>query len=248
MIAALTIMAASFASLARSQETERPSVGGVSSPQGAMIFYYASGRDGACGPNCSEWIATEGVVEWDTFKRLLAFMARFGDRKVPVVLNDWGAGNLNVATTLGKIIRDHGLDATVGTTIVTECVGATEAACFALKRSGKPLDARINSSSVWCDIVCLLILAGGVHRTLPPDAKIIIDPTHITNRLAPNVSRERQEGLQTQYGGQFRLYLKQMGVSPEIVDSIDRNSQSGRSTPLLRDDWLRLGIVAGPTP
>ena len=139
LIAALTIIAASFASLARSQETERPPVGGVTSPQGAMIFYHASARDGACGPNCSEWIAAEGVVEWDTFKRLLAFMARFGDRKVPVVLNDWG-GNLNVATTLGKIIRDHGLDVTAGTTIVAECAGATEAACFALKRSGKPLD------------------------------------------------------------------------------------------------------------
>jgi hypothetical protein len=212
-IAALAIVVALFASSARSQETGQPPVGGVSSPQGAMIFYHASGRDGACGPNCSEWMAAEGVVEWDTFKRLFAFMERFGDRKVPVVLNVWG-GNLNVATTLGKIIRDHGLDVTAGATIVAECAAATEAACFALKRSGKPLGAAINSSSVWCDVVCLLILAGGVHRTLPPNAKIIVDPTHITNRLAPNVSRERQEGLQAQYGEQFRLYLKQMGYTP----------------------------------
>jgi len=37
-----------------------------------------------------------------------------------------------------------------------------------------------------------------------------------------------------------------MGAHPEVVDLIDRNSQSGRSTQLLRDDWLRLGIVTDP--
>ena len=191
LVSALMIMATSLAPAARSEEAAPPPVGGVSSLPGAMIFYPAHGRDGTCGPNCSEWIAAEGVVEWDTFKRLLAFMARFGERKVPVVLNVWGEGNLNVATTLGKIIRERGLDVTAGTTVVAECAGAAAAACFALKRGGKPLDATIDTASVRCDIVCLLILAGGVHRTLPASAKVIIEPTHISDRLAPKVSEER---------------------------------------------------------
>jgi hypothetical protein len=126
----------------------------------------------------------------------VAFMERFGERKVPVVLNVWGAGSLNVATTLGKIIRDHGLDVTVGKTLVAECAGAAESACFALKRGGKPLDATIDSSFVWCDVACLLVLAGGVHRTLPASATVFIDPTRVRNRLAPNVSQEQQKGLQ----------------------------------------------------
>jgi hypothetical protein len=229
-------------------DAARPPVGGVVSPEGAMIFYLAHGPEGACGPNCSEWIAAEGVVEWDTFKRLFAFMDPLGQRKVPVVLNVLGRGDLNVATTLGKIIRDHGLDVSVGKTVVAGCANATEATCFALKRSGNPLDASVDVSFVKCDIVCVLILAGGVHRTLPTDAMVIIGPTRIYDRLAPHVSEERQEGLQARYSDQYRLYLTQIGVHPEVVDIINRSSQTGRSTQLLSKDWLQFGIVTGPTP
>src|SRR5579863_5912431 len=109
LIRALVVIATSLATLARSEEMARPPVGGVTSLPGAMIFYLAHGPEGACGPNCSQWIAAEGVVEWDTHKRLLAFLDRFGKGKAPVILNVWGEGNLNVATALGKIIRDRGL-------------------------------------------------------------------------------------------------------------------------------------------
>jgi hypothetical protein len=237
------VAATFFAGTARSEDAARPPVGGVVSPPDAMIFYLAHGPDGACGPDCSAWIAAEGVVQWDSFKRLFAFLARYEGRKLPIVLNVWGESNLNVATSLGKIIRDHGIDVGIGATAVAECANATPTACLALKRSGKPLDARVENSSAVCDVVCILILAGGVHRTLPAGAKVVIGPTHIVNRLAPNVSEERREGLQTLFSNQFRLYLTQMGVRPEVADIIERNAESGRSTQLSRDDWLRLGIV-----
>jgi hypothetical protein len=245
LVSALIVIAALLAPPARSQDEARPPVGGVSSLPGAMIFYSAHGQDGACGPHCSDWIAAEGVVEWDTFKRLFAFLDRLGDSKLPVVLNVWGEGNLNVATSLGKIIREHGLDVSVGKTVAAGCANASEAACFALKRSGKPLDAKIDTSFVECDVVCVLVLAGGVHRTLPAGATVVIAPTHISNRLAPNVSQEHQQGLQTFFGEQFRIYLTQMGVRPAVVDVIGRSAQTGRATQVLREDWLRLGIVTG---
>jgi hypothetical protein len=244
----LLVMTIFLAPPARSQDAARPPAGGVISPADAMIFYLAHGQDGACGPNCSEWIAAEGVVEWDTFKRLFAFAARLGERKAPVILNVWGQSDLNVAMSLGKIIRDRGLDVSAGKTVVAGCADAAQAACIALKRSGKPLDARIDTSAVECDIVCVLIMAGGVHRTLPADAKVIIGPTHISNRLAPNVSEERQKGLQAFYGDQYRLYLKQMGVATDVVGIIEQNAASGRATQISRADWLRLGIVTAPAP
>ena len=92
VLAALIITASVLVSAARAEDAARPPTGGVTSPTGAMIFYLAHGRDGSCGPNCSEWIAAEGVVEWDTFKRLFAFLQHLGDRKAPVVLHVWGAG------------------------------------------------------------------------------------------------------------------------------------------------------------
>ena len=89
---AFAVLAALLAASARAEDAARPPAGGVTSPTGAMIFYLAHGRDGSCGPNCSEWIAAEGVVEWDTFKRLFAFLQHLGDRKAPVVLEVRGAG------------------------------------------------------------------------------------------------------------------------------------------------------------
>ena len=77
-VMAVVVTAISLAPPSRSEDAARPLVGGVISPADAMIFYLARGREGACGPNCSEWIAAEGVVEWDTFKRLFAFAARLG--------------------------------------------------------------------------------------------------------------------------------------------------------------------------
>jgi hypothetical protein len=244
----ILVMAILLAPAARAQDGLRPPVGGVISPADAMIFYLAHGGEGACGPNCSEWIAAEGVVEWDTFKRLFAFVARLGERKVPVILNEWGDSDLKVAMTLGKIIRDHGFDVSVGKTVVAGCADAIEAACFALKRSGKSLDAGVDISAVKCDFACVLILAGGVHRTLPADAKVIIGSAHVHDRLAPNVSEEHQKGITAFYGEQFRLYLTQMGVATDIAGILERNATSGHATQILRAGWLRFGIVTGPAP
>lgn len=150
--------------------------------------------------------------------------------------------------TLGKIIRERGLDVSAGTTVVAGCANATDAACVALKRSGQPLDARIDRTFVTCDVVCALMLAGGVHRALPANATVVIAGMHVIDRLAPNVSAERQQGLQARYSDQYRIYLKQMGVSTEIVDIIDRNSESGHGTQLSPADWQRLGLVTAAAP
>src|SRR6187455_126395 len=63
-----------------------PPVGGVSHPADAMIFYVVRGAADACGAGCSEWIAAEGVVQWDSYKRLLALLDRLAGRKLPVIL------------------------------------------------------------------------------------------------------------------------------------------------------------------
>ena len=57
--------------VAQPQTLQRPPIGGFGSPPDGMIFYVARGAAGACGPGCSEWIAAEGTVQWDTHKRLI---------------------------------------------------------------------------------------------------------------------------------------------------------------------------------
>lgn len=57
---------------------------------------------------------------------------------------------------MGRILRDHGLDATAGTTEVEACAGRPEADCFALKRQGGPLDAAVSVPDPACDLACVL--------------------------------------------------------------------------------------------
>ena len=188
-----TFVTVAAAGSAAAQTASRPPVGGFGSPPDAMIFYVARGAAGACGQGCSEWIAAEGTVQWDTHKRLIAILDRQAGRKLPVVIRAWGQSNLNVATSLGRILRDRGIDTTAGSTEVEACGRKSDTDCFALKRPGGPLDARMNLSDPRCDIACVLVLAGGVHRSLPTGTRMILTGMAIRNRLAPNVSDEQRE-------------------------------------------------------
>jgi hypothetical protein len=223
----LALMAFVAGGLVQAQ-TQRPPVGGFGSPADAMIFYVAHGAADACGQGCSEWIAAEGTVQWDTHKRLIAILDRQAGRKLPVVIHSWGESNLNVATSLGRILRGRGIDTTEGTTEVEACNGKNEAECFALKRPGGPLDAKMNLSDPRCDLACVLMLAGGVHRSLPPGTRMTLSSMFIRNRLALNVPDEHREGLTARFGEQFRMYLRDMGIETELLDIVDRNSDSRR--------------------
>jgi hypothetical protein len=164
------------------------------------------------------------------------------------VIHSWGESNLNVATSLGRILRDRGIDTTEGATDVEACDGKSDADCFALKRPGGPLDARMNLTEARCDLACVLMLVGGVHRSLPPGTRMILTGMAIRNRLAPNVSDEHREALTVRFGEQFRLYLREMGVATELLDIVDRNSEVRRPTELPPSEWTRLGIVTAAPP
>src|ERR1700744_15692 len=228
---------------AQAQTPQRPPVGGFGSPADAMIFYVAHGAPGACGQGCSDWIAAEGSVQWDTHKRLIAILDRQAGRKLPIVIQTRGAASFNVATSLRRILRGRGSDATVGQTRVDACKDKSDADCFAMKRPGGPLDAHLTTSKSLCDIACVLILAGGVHRTLPPGTRVILTGMQIRNRVAPNVSDEHRESLTTIYGEQFRVYLREMGVDTELLDIVDRNNTQARATEVPPADWTRFHLV-----
>lgn len=246
LLGALMGVAAACPALA--QTPQRAPVGGFGSPPDAMIFYAAHGAPGACGQGCSDWIAAEGAVQWDTHKRLIAILDRNAGHKLPLVIHAFGGSNLNVAVSLGRILRDRGIDTMAGTTEADACSGKTDTDCFALKRPGGPLEAKLNLTGQRCDLGCVLMLVGGVHRSLPKETRLLLGGMSIHNRLAPNVSDERREDLTTLFGEQFRTYLREMGVEPELLDIVDRNSEARRETEIAASDWKRLGIVTADGP
>jgi hypothetical protein len=248
ILAFAALIGLAAAASAQTPPGQRPPVGGFGSPADAMIFYVAHGAPGACGEGCSDWIAAEGTIQWDTHKRLIAILDRNAGHKYPVVIHAWGSSNLNVAVSLGRIMHDRGVDATAGTTTVDACNGKSETDCFALKRPGGPLDAKLNVTAQSCDLGCVLMLVGGIHRSLPPGTRVLLGGMAIHNRLAPNVSEERREGLTTLFGEQFRVYLREMGAQTELLDMVDRNSEARRETEVPTSDWKRLGIVTAGSP
>ncbi|MBR0875204.1 hypothetical protein JQ633_32930 [Bradyrhizobium tropiciagri] len=235
-------------SVARAQSQNRPPIGGFGSANGAMIFYVAHGAPGACGPGCSDWIAAEGAVQWDSYKRLLAILDRQAGRKLPVVINIKGQSNLNVATSMGRILRDRGIDAAIGATEVDACGDKSEADCFALKRPGGPLDAKEKATDLICDFACVLMLSGGVHRSLPPGSRVVLSGMTIQNRLAPNVSTEQRESLTSIFTEQFRRYLGEMGIDHEMLDVAVRNAGGGRYVEVPASEWERLKLTTQAQP
>ena len=65
----------------------------------------------------------------------------------------------------------------------------------------------------------------------------------IRNRLAPNVSDERREGLTARFDELFRIYLRDMGVETELLDIVDRQGESRRGVEMPASEWTRLYIV-----
>jgi hypothetical protein len=239
VVGGLMLLAAS----AVSAQAPRPAVGGIGSPADAMIFYVAHGAADSCGPGCSDWIAAEGTVQWDTHKRLYNILDRNAGRKLPLIIHVWGESNLNVATTLGRILRERGLDTSAGTTEVEVCRGKSEAECFALKRPGGPLEAKVKSPDAPCDLTCVMMLAGGVHRSLPAGTRVVLSGMVVRNRMAPNVSEEARKILPGFYGEQFRKYLRDMGIETELLDIVDRQGESRRGVEMPPAEWARLHIV-----
>ena len=184
----ITIFAVGFAR-AQAPTSDRPPVGGIGQLPDAMIFYVARGTVGACGPGCSEWIAAEGTVLWDTHKRLINILDRTAGRKLPVVIHTRGDSDVIVAMSLGRLLRSRGIDATMGPTEVEACRGKSEADCFALKRLGGPLDAKLKLPQDPCDFPCVLMLAGGVHRTLPAGARVMLTGFYVITGWRPTFPR-----------------------------------------------------------
>jgi hypothetical protein len=94
-----------------------------------------------------------------------------------------------------------------------------------------------------CDLACVLILAGGVHRSLPADTKVMLTGISIHNRLAPNVSKDERVGATARFDELFHIYLRDMGVDTELLDIVDRTSDVRRRIELPPSEWTRLHLI-----
>jgi hypothetical protein len=108
-----------------------------------------------CASDCIEWIAAQGPIGIGSARAFAKFIAKLGDRRMPVLINSPG-GSVNDAIEIGRLIRAKGLSVVVARTTLDACAD-----------NAKTCDDRRGQADGFgahCASACTLVLAGGVDR------------------------------------------------------------------------------------
>lgn len=165
------------------------------------------GPAAACGGKCKLWIAASGVITADTPRDFETF-AQNRDLAGGTVVLDSDGGSVHGAIALGRDIRRLGLDTTVGS--IVDLDGAQQ----------DPPRATF-SPRADCESMCGFVLLGGVHRTVPAAARVMVHQIWLGDRrddpTAANYTAEDLVLVQRDIG-RLAKYTIDMGGSIELLD------------------------------
>jgi hypothetical protein len=198
-----------------------------------VVFYVAKGEPDACGPGCSEWIAAEGRIDAGAAARFRALLGRLGGRKLPVYFNSPG-GLVGDALEIGRTMRQRGMTAGVGQTVPDACglTGTTEVACLAVKRSGREVQAALNTARAQCNSACVYVVIGAKERRIAAGARLGVHSSKLTlqvrtNRPLTEDERKRAQGLLGRMAGEklqsaydrLGRYITEMGIDIGLLEA-----------------------------
>src|ERR1700722_19665823 len=232
------------AAVAVAQKLPEPTRGNTAEPVAALTtpieFYLTHGDANACGPGCSEWIAAEGKIDTGAADRFRQLLRKLGDRRPPIFFHSPG-GKLTDSMELGRLFRDKKFAVSVGHTVPLGCGPDKQSAnsCEARKRAGQAVEAEI-SAIYACNSGCVVALAGGAVRLVPPWVKLGIHDIGLdpNSRLGPGVSLST---AMREFHARLRSYLRAMGMDDALFSA-------AVATPfvsiklLQRDEIVRFGI------
>ncbi|MGH6665063.1 MAG: hypothetical protein ACREB2_09200 [Pseudolabrys sp.] len=173
-----------------------------------MHFYLRQqGPAEACGSKCQLWISASGAITPDT-PRDFELFARGHDFSGATLVLDSDGGSVHGAIAFGRDIRRLGLDTTIGRVIDLSAV------------SDETPRAKL-SPSADCESMCGFVLLGGVHRTVPAEARVLVHQIWLGDRrddpTAANYSAEDLVLVQRDIG-RLAQYTIDMGGSIELLD------------------------------
>lgn len=218
----------------------RPSAPKPSDPP-PITFFVATGPADACGPGCDTWIAAEGRIDLYAARRLRKVLARLGPRKLPLYLHSSG-GLVLSAIELGRLVRSHGLTVSVARTLPSECPRDEEygKACETLKRSGKDLAAELDPSGAMCNSACVLVLAGGARRSVPPWVRLGVHAIWI-DRSKTTIRGPRLAAMTRSANERIVAFLRDMGIPKALFDASNAVPHE-TSRFLRRDELVEFGL------
>ena len=160
-----------------------------------------------CGAKCQLWISASGAITAETARDFELF-AQGRDLTGATVALDSDGGSVLGAIALGRDIRRFGLDTTVGR--IVDLAGADR---------GTPRGKF--SPRADCESMCGFVLLGGVHRAVPPQARVMVHQIWLGDRrddpTAANYSAEDLVLVQRDIGRLAR-YTIDMGGSIELLN------------------------------
>jgi len=214
-------------------------------------FYIAKSDSGICGDGCSEWIAAEGAFDTGAGARFIAFLRKLPKQKLPIYFNSPG-GNVDQALIIGRVMRDRGLTASVGRTILEGCDPLREKnddSCRALKTSGKVLSADLRAARSMCNSACVYALVGAAERQVPAGSRLGVHSGKVVlfrladgTAIAPGPGTEARERRSLErLNDKIDRYLKEMKIDPQLLRAANEISHD-RVRFLSRDEVARFGI------
>jgi hypothetical protein len=206
-----------------------------------IAFYVAAGTANACGPGCDAWIAAEGKIDLYAAQRLRKVLAKLGPRKLPLFLHSAG-GSVLGAIELGRLVRSHNITVSIARTTPADCLRDEpgDKACEMLKRSGQELASDFDTSGAMCNSACVLVLAGGAQRSVPPWVRLGVHAIGID--LGKTAVRGPLLAAATRSANAHIVeFLHDMGIPKALFDV--SNAVPHESTRFLqRDDMVRFGL------
>ena len=170
----------------------------------------------ACGDNCRILIGAEGAITADSPRDFIKFMqgnASRGDRlRDATVVLDSDGGSVLGAIALGREIRKARLSTAVG-----RLVDVTAAADVV------PGDIKFAKVSpiADCESMCAFVVLGGVKRTVPAEARVMVHQIWLGDRrddpTAATYSAEDLVLVQRDIGSLAR-FTEEMGASIDLLD------------------------------
>ena len=168
-----------------------------------------------CEGKCRTLIGASGAITADSARDFVKFMQKAGargdDQLSATVVLDSDGGSVLGAIALGREIRKARLSTTVGR--VVEIADERDA-------SGKPQRAKV-SPIADCESMCAFVLLGGVTRTVPSEARVMVHQIWLGDRredpTAANYSAEDLVLVQRDIGSLAR-FTEEMGASIDLLD------------------------------
>jgi hypothetical protein len=160
----------------------------------------------ACGSTCRGWISASGAITADTPRDFERFAKGRNLAGLSVALDSDG-GSVLGAIGLGRDIRRLDLDTTVGRALDVPAGGGQAAHASLSPRAD-------------CESMCAFVLLAGVHRSVPPQARVMVHQIWLGDRrddpTAANYSAEDLVLVQRDIGS-LAEYTVDMGGSVALL-------------------------------